>query len=66
MIKMIDIGADKTVAYRISGKITDDEMALALSAIKEKVDSQGEVFLYQEIESIGGVELEAIEFLKNA
>jgi len=40
-------------------------MALAISAIKNKVDSQGEVFLYQEIESIGGVELEAIEFPKN-
>ncbi len=65
MIKMIDIGVEKAVAYRISGKITDDDMALAISAIKNKVDSQGEVFLYQEIESIGGVELEAIEFPKN-
>lgn len=57
---MMDIGVEKAVAYRISGKITEDDMALALSAVKEKIESQGELYLYQEIESIGGVELDAI------
>ena len=60
MIEMLNIGVEKAVAYRISGKITDDDMTLVLTKIKEKIDSRGDVFLYQEVESIGGVELDAI------
>jgi hypothetical protein len=60
MLEMMDIGIEKAVAYRLGGKITEDEMTLALSAIKEKIVTYGEVFIYQEIESIGGVEIDAI------
>ncbi len=60
MLEMMDIGIEKVVAYRWGGKITEDEMTLALSALKEKIETYGEVFIYQEIESIGGFEFEAI------
>jgi stage II sporulation SpoAA-like protein len=60
MLEMMDIGIEKAVAYRLGGKITEDEMTVALSAIKEKIETYGEVFIYQEIESIGGVEIDAI------
>ena len=60
MLKMLDIGVDKAVAFRFGGKITEEEMSLALSAVKEKIKIHGEVFLYEEIESIGGAEFDAI------
>ena len=60
MLELIDIGIEKAVAYRLGGKITEDEMTLVLSALKEKIENYGEVFIYQEIESVGGVEFDAI------
>ena len=60
MLEMMDIGIEKAVAYRLGGKITEDEMTLVLSALKEKIDSYGKVSIYQEIESFGGVEFDAI------
>lgn len=60
MLEIIDIGIENAVACRASGKITDDEMASALSVIKEKIAGHGDIVIYQEVETIGGVELEAI------
>ena len=60
MLEMMDIGVEKAVAYRVKGKITEDDMALVTSAIKERIKSYGEVFIYQEIESFKGVEFDAI------
>ena len=60
MLEMIDIGIEKAVAYRVGGKITEDEMTSVLSALKEKIETYGKVFIYQEIESFGGVEFDAI------
>ena len=60
MLEMMDIGIEKAVAYRLGGKITEDEMKQVLSALKEKIESSGKVFIYQEIESFGGVEFDAI------
>jgi len=60
MLELIDIGIEKAVAYRLGGKITEDEMTLVLSALKDKIENYGEVFIYQEIESFGGVEFDAI------
>ena len=60
MLELIDIGIEKAVAYRLGGKITEDEMKLVLLALKEKIENYGEVFIYQEIESFGGVEFDAI------
>ena len=60
MLEMMDIGIEKAVAYRLGGKITEDEMTLVLSALKVKIEQHGEVFIYQEVESIGGAEFDAI------
>jgi len=60
MLELIDIGVEKAVAFRCGGKISEEEMSLVLSAIKERIDIHGEVYIYEEIESIGGVEFDAI------
>lgn len=60
MIEYLDIGVEKAVAYRISGKISQQEMQDVLQKISDKIDDFGEVCLYQEVESLGGVEFEAI------
>ena len=57
---MIDIGIKNVVAYRVGGKITEDEMKSILAIIKEKFQNNMKVNIYQEIVSIGGVELDAI------
>ena len=60
MLTMIDIGIDKAVAYRIAGKITDADMELVTSALKEKISVHGDIFIYQEIESFKGIAFEAM------
>lgn len=60
MIEYLDIGVEKAVAYRISGKISQSEMHDVLQTIAGRIDQFGEVYLYQEIESLGGVEFEAM------
>lgn len=60
MIKMIDIKIDNAIGYTISGKITDDEMSELFSKVKEKIDIHNEISVYQEIESIDGLEFGAI------
>ena len=60
MLELMDVGIETVVAYRLGGKITEDEMQRALSAMKKKIDQFGEVSIYQEIESIGGVEIDAL------
>lgn len=57
---MIDIGFDKAVAYRLEGKITEEETTSIFSIFKEKIEKGEKLILYQEIVSIGGVELDAI------
>ncbi|WP_020587716.1 STAS/SEC14 domain-containing protein [Desulfobacter curvatus] len=37
MIEMIDIGISDAIAYRIEGKITEEEMKAVLAAFKEKI-----------------------------
>ncbi|MBM9514607.1 STAS/SEC14 domain-containing protein [Desulfogranum marinum] len=60
MLDVIDIGVEQAIAYRVAGKITEEDMTTALTGIKDQIYNFGNVFIYQEIESIGGVELDAI------
>ena len=60
MIEMLDINVDKAIAYKISGKITDDEITQLFAKIKEKIKTHNEICVYQEIESIDGIEFGAI------
>ena len=65
MIEMIDIGMDDAIAYRIEGKITEEEMKTVLSVFKKKVEKNEKLIVYQEVVSIGGAEFDAmVEKLK--
>ena len=65
MLEMMDIGVEEAVAYRVGGKITEEEMTSVLSIFKEKINKGEKLNVYQEIESIGGAEFDAmIEKLK--
>ncbi len=60
MLDIIDIGFEEAIAYRFGGKVTKEEMDLALSLFKEKIDKGEKLIVYQEIESIGGAEITAM------
>ena len=60
MLEIIDLKLDNVVAFRCGGKISEGEMSLVLSMVKEKLDTFENVYLYEEIESVGGAEFDAI------
>jgi hypothetical protein len=60
MLEMIDIGIDNAIAYRIGGKITEEEMEQILSLCREKINNGEKLIIYQEVVSIGGAEFDAI------
>lgn len=60
MIQMIDIGMSEAIAYRIEGKVTEEEMKALLSVFEQKLDKNEKLIVYQEVERIGGAEFEAI------
>ncbi len=60
MLEMIDIGVPEAVAYRVGGKITEAEMKSVFSIFKEKIDKGEKLLVYQEVDSVGGAELDAI------
>ena len=57
---MIDVGDDKIIAYRFGGKITEEEMTSVLDVFREKIEKDEKLFVYQEVESIGGAEIDAM------
>ncbi len=60
MLEMIDIGVDKAIAYRLEGKITEEEMTSILTLFKEKIEKGEKILVYQEVVSIGGAEFDAM------
>ena len=60
MIEMIDIGIENAVAYRLEGKITEEEMTSLLILFKEKIEKGEKLIVYQEVVSIGGAEFDAM------
>ena len=60
MVEMLDIGINNAVAYRVEGKVTEDEMKSILSIFKEKIQAGAKLSVYQEIVSVGGAEFDAI------
>lgn len=60
MIEIIDIGVENAVAYRVEGKITEEEMISILTLFKEKIEKGEKLIVYQEVVSIGGAELDAM------
>jgi len=60
MIEMMDIGVEKAVAYRVGGKITEEEMTSVISIFKEKIDNGEKLIVYQEVAGFDGVEFDAM------
>jgi len=60
MLEMIDVGDEKIIAYRLGGKITEKEMTAALDIFREKIEKGEKLFVYQEVVSIGGAEIDAM------
>jgi hypothetical protein len=60
MLEMIDVGDEKIIAYRLGGKITEEEMTAALDIFREKIEKGEKLFVYQEVVSIGGAEVDAM------
>jgi hypothetical protein len=38
MLEMIDIGIEEAVAYRVGGKVTEEEMTSGISMFKESIE----------------------------
>ncbi len=60
MLEIIDIGVEKGIAYRVGGKVTEEEMTSVLGLFKEKIAKDEKLIVYQEVVSIGGVEIDAL------
>ena len=60
MLEMLDIGIENAVAYRLTDKISETDMKLALTAIKGKIERYGEAYIYQEVDGYTGVEFDAM------
>ncbi len=60
MLEMIDIGIEEAIAYRVGGKITEEEMTSVISIFRNKIDSDEKLIVYQEVASFSGVEFDAM------
>ena len=60
MIEMLDIGLKNVVAYRLEGKITEAEIKSVMALLREKIHLGEKINIYQEVVSIGGVEIDAM------
>jgi hypothetical protein len=60
MLEMINIEVANAVAYRLEGKITEEEVKSVFSIFRKKIEKGEKLIVYQEIVSIGGVEFDAI------
>lgn len=60
MLELIDTGMPHVVGFRIAGKINAEDMTTVLDAAREAGQRVPELGLYEEIESVGGIEINAI------
>lgn len=60
MIEMINIGLADAIAYRVDGKITEEEIKTVLIIFKEKIRKNEKLIIYQEVVGIGGAEFDAM------
>lgn len=60
MLEILDIGTIEVIAYRLEGKITEEEMAQVLALFRKKISDGKKINVYQEVVSIGGVEFDAM------
>lgn len=60
MLEVIDIGMPEAVAYRVGGKVTEEEMTAGISMFKERIEKGEKLIVYMEVVSIGGAEFPAM------
>lgn len=60
MIEVIDLDSTKVVGTRISGKISKPDMERLIDACEQKFTQSEPVSIYVEVESLGGISLEAL------
>lgn len=60
MLEFLKFDVADAVAWRITGKVTEEDMERALDALRIRIEAHGQVSVYQEIDGFGGVELDAI------
>ncbi|MBL4781272.1 MAG: STAS/SEC14 domain-containing protein [Porticoccaceae bacterium] len=60
MLEMMEIDIDNAIAFRIAGKVTEDDMSVVLNAAKLKIEQYGNIVFLEQIDSFGGIELAAI------
>ena len=46
MLEMLDVGVEKIIAYRLGGKITEEEMTSVLDIFREKIDKGEKLIVY--------------------
>jgi hypothetical protein len=57
---MLDIGIENATAFRMAGKVTENDVALVLSDMKAKVTAFGTIVVYMELESFAGIGFAAV------
>ena len=60
MLELIDIDIDNAVAFRVSGKITENDMSAVLDRASEKIEHYGDIVFFEQIDSFDGIEIAAI------
>lgn len=60
MLELFDISVDNAVAFRMSGKITENDMRIVLDAAKEKINRYNRIVMLERIDSFTGVEIGAL------
>lgn len=60
MLELLEIDIDDVVAYRLDGRLSDEDMKAVVVKIKAKLAEHGSIGLYQEVISIGAIEFDAM------
>jgi hypothetical protein len=60
MLTTMDIGIDNAIAFQMSGKITQNDMTVVLNDAKEKIQTYGNIVIFEKIVSFEGIEIAAI------
>nr|WP_136251011.1 STAS/SEC14 domain-containing protein [Ningiella ruwaisensis] len=60
MLDIIDIKIDNAVAFKMSGRITENDMSVVLAESRFKSERFKKIVIYEEIESFSGIDFSAI------
>lgn len=60
MLELVPVDQDNVVAYRTAGTVTATDFDLVADEIEKKLETQEELLLYAELESLQGIEPAAL------